>query len=928
MHNPDGDEAREGQNQGLKPTPAVGAAADQPPAPSEKENDPSGPVPGGAGNGQGGGFTSLEDLSSGVTVNLSVRGRPARPAVAGYEILGELGRGGMGVVYKARHLELNRLVALKMVLAGPHAGPGQLARFRTEARAVARLQHPNIVQIYEIGEHQGLPYFSLELIEGGSLAEKIARQPQPAGDAARLVEALARAVGYAHECGIVHRDLKPANVLLASGGREPPVRDSEAEGPTGGSRPPLAAWVPKIADFGLAKLLEQEGDAGPTQTGAILGTPSYMAPEQAQGHGPAVGAAADQYALGAILYDLLTGRPPFQGTTLLETLEQVQTREPVPPSQLLDKVPADLETICLKCLQKDPRRRYPDVGALADDLRRFLDGKPILARPVGSAERVARWARRNPRVAGLLAAVATLLVALLAVSWYFTIRLSREKVAVLSAKAEADESARAATEQANLLAAEKQAVIAAKAEADDRARAAAEQANVAVEALGALVGKAQGLLEDVPGSAKPRQQLLQLALELFQKVERHHRPGLTDRSLAAAHSKLGEICLLNNKKDEALAHYEKCRELTEALYAAAPDNDLAMGNYAVALKNLADYSRDQEKDFTKARDLYQRALELQKKNLAVPPGQAVLTQGEKQLSLASTHDRLGALAYNQGDPDAAAKHFGKALALREEAGGKAPGGEVRKELAQSHFFLGAVHNRRGDRDGAVTHYEQCQALRRRLWEENRHSVKARSDLATVDAKLGELRLMRHDVAAAHRDYEENLTLCRELSALNPSDWKAQQRLSLALYMAAATAEDLRCPESKARFEECLRLRRAYAKANPADVNGQIELMLALARVGDHAEAVRIAEEEVRRRASNIPAAVVQIACGYALSLDAAESSEQKDAYAGKAVEALKQARALGFKDLNVIDTDPDLDPLRGLPEFKAFREEVSGNKGP
>jgi serine/threonine-protein kinase len=884
-----------------------------------------------AAGGQLGGFTSAGELSSGATVNLTARGRPAWSAVPGYEILGELGRGGMGVVYKARHLALNRLVALKMVLAGPHAGPGQLARFRTEARAVARLQHPNIVQIYEVGEHLGLPYFSLELVEGGSLDQKIVGQPQPAAGAARLVEALARAVRYAHECGIVHRDLKPANILIQESGvrsQESGIRGQGAEARERATVPSDSCRLtpdscPKITDFGLAKLLEQEGGAGPTHSGAILGTPSYMAPEQAQGHGPAVGAAADQYALGAILYELLTGRPPFRGTSLTDTLEQVQTREPVPPGQLQDRVPVDLETICLKCLQKDPRRRYPDVGALADDLRRFLEGQPILARPVGSAERVARWARRNPRVAGLLAAVASLLIALLAVSWFFTLRLSREKAAVLNAKAEADENARAATEQANLLAVEKQAVLAAKAEADDRARAAAEQANVAVEALGALVGKAQGILEDVPGSAKPRQQLLQLALELFQKVERHHRPGLTDRSLAAAHAKLGEICLLNNKKEEALAHYEKCRELTAALYNAAPDNDLAMGNYAVALKNLADYSRDQEKIPAKARELYQRVLELQEKNLAVPLGKAVLSRSEKLLSLASTHDRLGALAFNQGDTDTAAKHFDKALPLREEAGGKAPGAEVRKELAQSHFFLGAVYKRRGDRDAALAHWEQCQALRRRLWEENRHSVKARFDLAAVDAKLGELRLMRHDVPAAHRDYEENLTLCRELYALNPSDWKAQQRLSGALYFAAATAEDLRCPESKGRFEECLRLRRAFSQANPKDVNGLVDVMLALARVGDHAEAVQVAEEEVRRRAPRDPAAFVQIACCYALCLDAAESPEQKEAYAAKAVEALQQARALGFKDLNVIDTDPDLDPLRGRPEFKAYREGIA-----
>jgi serine/threonine protein kinase/tetratricopeptide (TPR) repeat protein len=348
------------------------------------------------------------------------------PKVSGYEILEELGRGGMGVVYKARQVSLNRLVALKMIRTGPSAGAEELARFKTEAEAVARLQHPNIVQIHEVGAHAGRPYFALEYVEGGSLAAGLTGTPLPARPAAELVEKLARAMQFAHEQGVIHRDLKPGNVLLQVQNAECRVQNDKPD--SAFCILHSAFCIPKVTDFGLAKFLDRDAktSAGATQTGAVLGTPSYMAPEQAWGKSKirTIGPAVDVYALGAVLYEALTGRPPFRAATPLITLNQVCSEEPVLPGRLQPGLPRDLETICLKCLQKEPSRRFATARDLADDLHRFLSGEPVTARPTPVLERAVKWARRRPVAATILTAGTLAVLSLVAVSWAFTARLS------------------------------------------------------------------------------------------------------------------------------------------------------------------------------------------------------------------------------------------------------------------------------------------------------------------------------------------------------------------------------------------------------------------------------------------------------------------------------------------------------------------------
>jgi WD40 repeat protein/tRNA A-37 threonylcarbamoyl transferase component Bud32 len=332
----------------------------------------------------------------------------------------------MGVVYKARQLRLNRLCAVKMALPGKHTSPEDGVRFLAEAEIIARLRHPNIVQIYGLGEHDGRPYFEMEYIEGGSLARRLDGTPWAAGPAARMVAVLARAIADAHRLGIVHRDLKPANVLLT---------DDE---------------TPKVVDFGLAKSLQADSDL--TQSGVFVGTPSFAAPEQFAGSTKAVGPAADIYALGAIFYHMITGRPPFQAATILQTLEQVRSADPVPPSRLQPGLPRDAETIALKCLEKDPQKRYADAAALAEDLHRFLAGSTILARPTGAAERLRKWVRRRPAVAQLSAAVVALFVlGFILVAWQW-----RRAEAKAAAAAAANEKA----QRASLDAFEEQAQLA------------------------------------------------------------------------------------------------------------------------------------------------------------------------------------------------------------------------------------------------------------------------------------------------------------------------------------------------------------------------------------------------------------------------------------------------------------------------------------
>jgi serine/threonine-protein kinase len=449
---------------------------------------------------------TLGDEPHGAEAPVSLPGGTRVRYFGDYELIKELGRGGMGIVYKARQISLNRSVALKMIRSAALASDDELRRFQNEAEAVALLDHPHIVPIFEVGKYDDQQYLSMKLIAGESLDKKLADCIANPMAAATLLHKVAEAVHHAHQRGILHRDLKPANILL----------DERGE--------------PFVTDFGLAKRVA--GDSELTLSGAILGTPAYMAPEQASGRRGVVTTASDVYGLGAVLYALLTGRAPFGGGSAAKILEQVRESPPTLPSKIHPQTLRDLEIICLKCLEKDPARRYESATAMGEDLRRFLRGEPILARPSPAWERVWKWARRRPAVASALAVGASALGILLGGALYYNTRLQ-----TMLRRTRAAEGA------------------------------AVDRGKLVIEAYNRLVSDVQNKLGESAATRSIRQDLLTTAIEGLEKVTSSIGAGAPDLDRAVAHQKLGEILRQVGRAGEARQQFEQSIRLVQAFTA-------------------------------------------------------------------------------------------------------------------------------------------------------------------------------------------------------------------------------------------------------------------------------------------------------------------------------------------------------------------------
>jgi tetratricopeptide (TPR) repeat protein len=863
----------------------------------------------------------------------AARGLPPNPP--DYEILAELGRGGMGIVYKARQQGLGRLVALKMLRVGAHAGPELRARFHLEAESLASLQHPNIVQVYEAGEHDGCPFLVLEYVEGGSLDRHLAAPPPEPRAAAALVETLARAMHAAHQRGIVHRDLKPANILL-SGEWRVASGEQKADSSLATRHSPLA--TPKITDFGLAKRLAE--DQGRTSTGAILGTPSYMAPEQAAGGGRPVGPSADVYALGAILYELLAGRPPFQAETALATLKRVESEEPPAPSRLGRKPPRDLETICLRCLEKEPARRYATALDLADDLRRFLAGEPITARPAGPGERTWKWAKRRPALAALIgvSALAALALAVVGISWSVQVRAER-----------------------------------------DRARHSLQVARRAIEDL--YTKMASERLFDEPQLDPLCQDLLEKAQGLYEELarQRGEDPDVR-RDTALAWFRLGEIHRLRGRPARAEHAYGEAIARQEKLRQDYPDEPLYRRDLANSHNWLGEVLREHARPPAEAERHYRAAQELQQELVRQFAGERAYP-----MELARSHYNLGIVEMNTNRPAEARADYDRAVGLLtrlHRADARDPA--VRQDLARALIDRGVLHRLAGRPQDAGRDYDRAVGLLARLRQEFPARAAYHLELAVARQDRGNLLWSQGRHADARREHRQALVLLHKLVADFPGRPLYRKKLAnglknlgTALAAGDKPAAEKHWQEARALLEALL----AEGHSDTADYHGLLGMTLGylgwLRTDQENWSAARglivrsIAElraalkpnplhpeyrQELRNQYQNLSWTLVRLrrhaaavraatdlagvfpersqdryyaACLIARCVPLAPDRPTARRYIGQAVGLLRQAAGKASPDLKrIVDEEKVFEALASHPQFRAAQRELEHKTRP
>jgi tetratricopeptide (TPR) repeat protein len=683
------------------------------------------------------------------------------PSIPGYEVLGLLGQGGMGVVYHAWQVSLQRPVALKMIRSAGGVEPAGQGRFRVEAEAVARVRHQNIIQIYEVGDYQGQGYCSLEFVDGGSLAQRFGGIPLPPRQAAQLVQTLALAMHAAHQAGIVHRDLKPSNVLLTADGQ------------------------PKIGDFGLAKKLEE--DSGRTRPGEILGTPSYMAPEQAWGHSKDSGPLVDVYALGAILYELLTGRPPFRAATVLETLEQVRNSDPVPPSSLQPRCPTDLETICLRCLHKDPPRRYGSALTLADDLGRFLEGRPIVARRVSLLERAVKWARRRPTAAALAVVTTLAAVGLLGGGLWYNGQLRAERNRALRG--------------------------------EDQARRSLQ---VAQSAADALVTELAQSIKPLAGTQSPAvQKILARAAAVYDDLLAQEESSPALEGKAGMLNAFADIYLELNDSARALASAREAAVLYEKLRAADPEN----------LRYLAGLARGHE---MAGRVLHEQghlksAQEALETSIALRAGLLEREPAESrwQVDLASGYNWLANILWEQEDPIAGKKANDTSLELRARLAERDPGDRFRRrEFAISREKVGDFHWEENDLAKALESYQQAAQTYRDLLVKDPAFTDGARDLARVLQSIGDVYSAQDESARALAALQEALRTAEPYAHQDPANVQWQRLVlgcKLKIGQTKGTSDPAALREKLKLLEAILPLAGEAGRRDPVRVRWQADL---------------------------------------------------------------------------------------------------------
>ncbi len=827
--------------------------------------------------------------------------------IGDYETVSVLGQGGMGIVYKARQISLNRLVALKMIRNAEFANEDQVRRFQNEAEAVATLDHPGIVPIYEVGTHEDMRYFSMKLVEGQGLdkaLEDLAKDPRAA---ARVVSEVADAVNHAHRRGILHRDLKPANILLDGEGRA------------------------HVTDFGLAKRIEH--DAGLTVSGAIMGTPSYMSPEQAVGRSSLVTTASDVYGLGAILYAALTGRAPFAGDSVMNTLDQVRHRPPQPPTRLNAKLPRDLELICLKCLEKDPRHRYASAQALSDDLNRWLRGEPIAARPVGPVVRLRMWAKRKPALAGLSAALVVASIAgVIGIAWQWREAVSQRNQAQIARDEAVHQERTARAAEAEARAARDRAVaseekaVAARAQAEQNAQIAGMQATLALNTIQDLVSQVQSGLQ-APGLYDVKAALLASALKRIDGVAGIYEKSTSkEATTAAALMELGKIYRQLGQTRKAFQAFQRCLEITRERVKIKNYSDPSRQNLANTYFELAFCSEELDRDMKATLGYNRDALKLYEDIYNKPKlDDFPLDRKVVRAGLAEAYTRVGVTQYRMGELTPALENYRKAYNLRRELADELKDDpRFRQDLSYSIMALAETNFRLGDRALADDFYRQALDQREAMARLKPDDLKVLKELGDVSYMIGEFKLRCGDLAAARRNLESSRDRRKELVDREPRNVVLGRDLGLILYRLGNLADvEKKADEARRMYEASLKIREDLAKISDGNDRRQTELMLALAHAGQTARALELADRFSAGPNVDREQRIYLASC-YAQVARATppEKAEQVRTASVKAVDAVRTAVREGFRDRVYLETEPDLEPIRNRDDFRQVLGEI------